>query len=229
MVGRRRTALQVGSGLLVLGLLAGCGSSSAGSPGTAPAGTGAPAGAASSPAAGDTGAATPQTSSPSTPAAVTGSVDLHTWLVAVCTASEQTLSAGSLKADLSGAGTDPTKYAATLLKQFQTLGTRLRSLADQLEQIGAPDVPNGAAFTNGYIDAARTLADAYEQAIGGLSNKSTPQEVLAAFGKTAQSQKIQATVRKFESLSTLLDTTQIVDAAKSVPQCKKLDFSAAGS
>ena len=51
MVGRRRTALQVGSGLLVLGLLAGCGVVQRRFPGTAPAGTGAPAGAASSPAA----------------------------------------------------------------------------------------------------------------------------------------------------------------------------------
>ena len=218
MLGRRRTALRLGSGLLALGLLAGCGSFTSSSTGDeAPAATSGATAGTTAPAPG-----TPSADAETT-AAVTDSVDLTGWLAAVCTASG-TLSEESFTADPAAAGSDPAKFAANLVQQFQTLATRLRGFADDLEKIGAPDVPNGKEFTEGYIEAARALADAYDKAFQGLSGKSSPTEVLGAFGKS-QSKQLTDTMQKFAKLAELLDTSEIVTAAKSVPECAKVDFS----
>jgi hypothetical protein len=208
----RRTALQIGSGLAVMALLAGCGSSSASSS----AGTGA----ASSPnAQGSPAAVTPVAS---TPANVSTSEDLNTWLAAVCTASEKSLSANAFKIDPSAIATDPSKYTAQLVTQIKGLSARLRAFAAQLQQIGAPNVPNGQEFTNGYIQVSQSLADAYDQALSGIPANASPQQVLLALGKSVQGAKFNATLAKLKTLSASLDTAQFKAAVKTVPECKAL-------
>ncbi|HET8969481.1 MAG TPA: hypothetical protein VFN19_00360 [Candidatus Nanopelagicales bacterium] len=218
MTSSRRIAL-AGSVMVTLALLSGCSSSSTAesSPGgTAPAGP-APQAVPS----GDTTSAPSDDNSPTSN--VMNSQGLTTWLAAVCTASQKTLLADSLAVDPSAIAKDPQKAAAKLADGYQSLSTRLRGFADQLEQIGAPDVPNGKEFTDGYVDAARSLADAYGAVSLNLPSNPSPQEVLAQL-QQVQTPKLRATVKRFEALSKLLDTQEIEKAAESVPECKKINF-----
>ena len=221
---RRRTAAFRGTiaGVTALAalLLAGCGSSSSG---------GSPAAAATGTASTATDAATaPASTSPATtpPAAPTSSADVSTnqsltaWAAAVCTASKDTFDTKSLTPDYAAIQKDPSKAAQSIREAYGKLGERLSAFADQLEQIGAPDIPNGKKFTDAYIDYARKLSAAFASIKAKISTSSDPAAVLASVGTAFQGSDIERLSKEFTALNTSINTPEFEKVTKSVAECK---------
>lgn len=213
--------IQVATGLLAVALVAaGCGSSAASAPTgpTSPAGvtpTGAPSEA-------PTVATTP-TDEVTPSSDVAGSTELTAWLTQVCTAVDKTLVADNFKPDVAAITKDPQAGLKQLAQRYTQLGAQMNSMADQLEAIGAPDVPNGKQFTDTYIDVMRQLGTVYGSIADGLPKNPTLPQVMAAMQKLNTPQ-LKTLMKRLEATGKLLDTDQITNAAKSVPECKKLDF-----
>lgn len=218
-----RVVRTAAASLLVL-LAAGCGSSSTATP-AANGDTGA---ATSAPTTGSTTAPTTAPATPeqsSTPSSdVVGSTDLTAWLTQVCTASNETVGAGASAVDPGQISKDPQKAAQNLVKTYQDLGNRLTSFADRLEQIGAPDLPNGKDLTDRFVDDARVVGNAFTEATQGLPANPTLEQVLAKIGPIFKSGKVKAAMADWEKAGKSLDMKQIEDAAKGIPACKKADI-----
>jgi hypothetical protein len=217
-------ALRTSAAALLVLLAAGCGSSAATTTatGSGSGDTAAPAGTyASTPAA--TTAATPEaTITPSSD--VGGATDLAAWLTQVCTASNDTLQASKPKIDPSAIAKDPQKAAQDLMATYRDFGSSLSAFADKLEQIGAPDIPDGKAITDHVVDDAHALGDALNELTEGLPQDATLQQVLAQLQSSFKSGKAKAAVADLEKIGKRLDTAQIDAVAKTIPECKKADI-----
>lgn len=216
------SGLRAATGLLAVVLLAaGCGSSSTASNAAPNTGD-----TASAPATGGTpGTETPTPEVSITPSSdVQGSTDLTSWLTQVCTAANNTITAGDFTPDLSKITKDPQQAMQNLVDTYTKLGAKMTSMADQLEQIGAPDIPNGKQFTDTYVDALRQLGATFSKIAEQVpTNATSPQQVMAAF-KKLDTPQLQAQLKRLEASYKLIDTDQIEQLGKTIPECKKLDF-----
>lgn len=220
---RRTTVLAVAACSAVL--LAGCSgaasSSVVDSPGPADSTPSAPSEASDTPL---TPSDTPseQTSESITPSSdVANTVPLQTWVTAVCTA------AGGFSSEAANIGksigSDPKNAGANLIKTFDGLGTKLSELADQLEQIGAPDVANGKKFTDQWIDASRAMAAVFHDAAASVPKNANAQQALTAYSNAFNSSKAKAATQQLEQAGKLLNTSEIEAVAKKTPECAKLN------
>ncbi len=198
----RRSRFVAASGLLVVSLAACGGGSSAGGP--APAST-------------SPGAVSAPSSQP--PADVSADKSLTEWLAAVCTAQKDTLDPSQLSPDPSAIAADPEKAIKKLVKQYKLLPDQFRAFADQLEQIGAPDVENGKELTDAYIDAARAVADALDQALaevgdGGIGS-------FAGISKITESPELMAALDRVAKAGQAVGSdAELKAAADGVPECQ---------
>jgi hypothetical protein len=152
------------------------------------------------------------------------SADLTAWVSQVCAASEDTLQSDSFDVDASQLAQDPSGYIDSIVSEFQGVSDRLNAFADQLEQIGPPDVPNGEAISQQYTEASRELAAAYEEALAAAAAESNPVQAIGAFGAAFGSERMQRATAKFGDLSQLLSEDEIRTAAASVPECSSLNL-----
>ena len=179
-----------------------------------------------------TSGSVPPASSPGTPGStpaeqpssnVTSQESVTQWVSQVCTAAKK-LQAGTATPDLSKIQSDPQKAIKELTKQWEALPTKLQAIADEIEQIGAPDIPGGTEWTNTYVDGIRTLAAAFQAGVakeqaagGGLLG-------LRAFGEALDTAKVRAATAKIQAVDKKLQASQELKAAIAAdPTCKSLE------
>ncbi len=200
----RRARLVAASGLLVVSLAACGGGSSAGGPSSEPSSPGVDGGTSSQP-----------------PADVSADKGLTEWLAAVCTAQKDTLDPSQLTPDPSEIAADPEKAIKKIIKQYKLLPDQFRAFADELEQIGAPDVENGKELTDAYIDAARAVADALDQALADVGDGGIGS--FAGIAKITESPELKAALDRVAKAGQAVGTdAELEAAAAGVPECQGL-------
>lgn len=163
------------------------------------------------------GGSTPQPS-----ANVTNTKSITDWTAQVCAAVKRMQVLPTVP-DVSKIQSDPAGYMKQLQKQLTALPPRLEQAADTLEQIGAPDVPNGKEFTDAYIDGLRAYAAALRKAEAKATG---PGGVLRfeTFAKAMDSSQLRAAGERIRTASEKVTKSQELQAAfKADPTCKSLD------
>jgi hypothetical protein len=180
---------------------------------------------------GGDGSPTPGDSSPGTtpppssapPANVTADQDVVAWVTAVCDASAKTLNPKSFQYDPSEIAADPQAAVKKLTKQFKAFPAQLRAFADELEQLGAPDIANGEEFTNAYIDASRALADGLDKGVQDAEKTDGALEGFQAISGALTSAEVQSAIDELAKTGQSLASDEELSAAiDQVPACQQL-------
>lgn len=200
-----------------LGLtLSACGSGSAGTTATGGSSATSPTPGTSSP-----GTSTQPSEQPS--ANVTTSKGVTEWASQVCLAAKKMQD--SLKPpDVAEIQTDPQKYINGYIKSWKKLAVAMDTIADDVEQIGAPDVPNGEEWTEVYIDSIRELADVMDDAADKADKAGGGQAGMMVVLNTFDSPKVKKITQELKAVNEQVEANPELEAAlENDPTCKSFN------
>ncbi len=180
-------------------------------------------GGSASPTPGDSSPGTTPPPSSAPPANVSTDQDVVAWVTAVCEASSKTLNPKSFQYDPNEIAADPQAAVKKLTKQFKEFPAQLRAFADELEQLGAPDIANGQEFTNAYIDASRALADGLEKGLQDAEKSNGAFAGFQAISDALTAPEVQSAIDELAKTGQSLASDEELSAAiDQVPACQQL-------
>lgn len=148
---------------------------------------------------------------------------LTDWVAAVCAADKKTLNPDQLTPDPTAIAKDPQEAIKEINKTFTALPVKLNAFADELESIGAPNVPNGKEFTDTFINTARLLATDVAKANAKAKAAGGGIAGLQAFGKAMESSQVKASTEQLQKLYDQISKDTDLEAAIAAdPTCKSL-------